>query len=188
MSIFNSIKQRWRSHKDMKALHGYADVFSTLATLQRKGLIRWVEKDRRLFISEPVAVLMMSQGEQSWSAFLQNVFLWQFYKLQQQTWDSYIFNEERKAVLERKAKGVKVSNGELERIRRRVRDGIQVDAVAIPPLKKFEFFVLGENADETTDAEASILLVGNYNPETEIFEQADWQSVSMRIKELNKAK
>lgn len=179
-----------------------SQVFATLETMEKKGLLLWDTKNRRLFIAEPLAILMI-QKEQGWVAFLQNVAYWQYYKEVQDSWDSYIRNEELKAVRRAKRKYAMLTKKDIERIRRQRRSEVQEAEKNDIEIKPFELFILGDNyegsylqvSEETTNAakeskEASnhVIAVGDYNPITQQVKMALWKDVQSALQEINSEK
>lgn len=179
-----------------------SQVFATLETMEKKGLLLWDTKNRRLFIAEPLAILMI-QKEQGWIAFLQNVAYWQYYKEVQDSWDSYIRNEELKAVRRAKRKYAMLTKMDIKRIRRQRRSEVQEAEKNAIEIKPFELFVLGDNyegsylqvSEETTNAakeskEATnhVIAVGDYNPITQQVNMALWKDVQSAIQEINSEK
>ncbi len=179
-----------------------SQVFATLETMEKKGLLLWDTKNRRLFIAEPLAILMI-QKKQGWIAFLQNIAYWQYYKEVQDSWDSYIRNEELKAVRRAKRKYAMLTKKDIERIRRQRRNEVQKTEKNAIEIKPFELFVLGDNYDgsylqvseETTNAakeskEATnhVIAVGDYNPITQQVNMALWKDVQSALQEINSEK
>lgn len=179
-----------------------SQVFATLETMEKKGLLLWDTKNRRLFIAEPLAILMI-QKEQGWVAFLQNVAYWQYYKEVQDSWDSYIRNEELKAVRRAKRKYAMLTKKDIERIRRQRRSEVQEAEKSAIDIKPFELFILGDNyegsylqvSEETTNAakeskEAAnhVIAVGDYNPITQQVNMALWKDVQSALQEINSEK
>jgi len=173
----------WREHRkrkaDLKDLHQTASVFGSLETLMTKGLLAWNQQERRLYVAEPLAIVMLGRGADHWQRFLNNTYLYLMNKLMAEAWDKHVRDEQRKAVNERVAQGVKVNPGELDRIRRAVREQIESDAVQPPKIEPFEFFVINDHAEG--DAKAAITYVGEYNPDTENFVMAAWDDVKLAI-------
>lgn len=179
-----------------------SQVFATLETMDKKGLLLWDTKNRRLFIAEPLAILMI-QKEQGWIAFLQNIAYWQYYKEVQDSWDSYIRNEELKAVRRAKRKYAMLTKKDIERIRRQRRSKVQEAEKNAIEIKPFELFILGDNyegpyiqvSEETTNAakeskEATnhVIAVGDYNPITQQVNMALWKDVQSALQEINSEK
>lgn len=191
-----------RRNKSEKLRTDASQVFATLETMEKKGLLLWDTKNGRLFIAEPLAILMI-QKEQGWIAFLQNVAYWQYYKEVQDSWDSYIRNEELKAVRRAKRKYAMLTKKDIERIRRQRRSEVQEDEKNAIEIKPFELFILGDNyegsclqvSDETTntakdskEATNHVVAVGDYNPITQQVNMALWKDVQSALREINSEK
>jgi hypothetical protein len=179
-----------------------SQVFATLETMEKKGLLLWDTKNRRLFIAEPLAILMI-QKEQGWIAFLQNTAYWQYYKEVQDSWDSYIRNEELKAVRRAKRKYAVLTKMDIERIRRQRRSEVQEAEKNAIEIKPFELFIIGDNyegsylqvseettntAKESKEATNHVIAVGDYNPITQQVNMALWKDVQSALQEINSEK
>ena len=191
-----------RKTKNERLRTDASQVFATLETMEKKGLLLWDTKNRRLFIAEPLAILMI-QKEQGWIAFLQNVTYWQYYKEAQDGWDSYIRNEELKAVRREKRKYAMLTKMDIERIRRQRRSEVQEAEKNALEIKPFELFILGDNyegsylqvSEETTtttkeskEAANHVIAVGDYNPITQQVNMALWKDVQSALQEINSEK
>ena len=178
LNLKNPLKA-WRKRREqkqaLKDLQQTASVFGSISVLYEKGLLAWNQKERRLYVAEPLAIYMIGRGREHWSRFLNNVYLHQVNDLIHDAWEQKVRDEQRKAVSARVATGQKVNNGELDRIRRAVREQLQPDMVTVPKIEPFEFFVLTDNVEG--DAKAAIVYVGEYNPDTENFVMAAWEDV-----------
>ena len=96
----NPIKRflTWRrTKKNVKQLKVINDTFGALEKAERGGLIWFDQKNRRLFIEEPLAMLMMTSARM-WQNFLQNCFTWLYWRQCSEAWDNFILKEEMKAV------------------------------------------------------------------------------------------
>lgn len=179
-----------------------SQVFATLETMEKKGLLLWDTTNRRLFIAEPLAILMI-QKEQGWIVFLQNVAYWQYYKEAQDGWDSYIRNEELKAVRRAKRKYAMLTKMDIKRIRRQRRSEVQEADKNALEIKPFELFILGDNyegsylqvseettttAKESKEAANHVIAVGDYNPITQQVNMALWKDVQSALQEINSEK
>ena len=198
MNIF----QKWRARLTNKALlqrlHTFASTFASMQRLEKGGLLTWEEKTRRLFIAQPLAIVMLAQGYDRWRNFLNNVFLYHMYNLQNKQWQDYVLDEQAKAVRQRRSEVTILTKAETERIRRTVRDNIPADAVPLLPIKPFEFFILAETvapaaaapsspADTVSAGSASgeipaipraeITWVGEYDPDTAVLDMAEWSTI-----------
>ena len=184
MNIFKKWREYRAAKRKKKELRQTSRVFGHIEQLTKSHMLIWELKDRRLFIAQPLAMVMLSRGTEAWRNFLNNVYLYHVFCLQQQQWDQYVLDLQRKAVAERVASGIKVKPGELDRIRRAVRDGINKDGVSLPPIEAFDFYIIADNA--SGDAQAEITFVGEYNPETRLFDMASWEEVKAAVQEAKK--
>ena len=71
MKIFSFFKKRKRERTALASLQTYASAFAYLNTLRDSGLLLWQERNRRLFIMQPLAIIMMRNAD-SWRNFLTN--------------------------------------------------------------------------------------------------------------------
>ena len=69
----------WKTSPEKKALKDLKTmsfVFAYMRKMQDNGLLLWQERNRRLLIAQPLAVLMM-KDEKTWRNFIDNCYLWQ---------------------------------------------------------------------------------------------------------------
>lgn len=212
MNIFQKWRDR-RAHKaQLQRLHTFASTFASMQRLEKGGLLTWEEKTRRLFIAQPLALVMLAQGYDRWRNFLNNVFLYHMYNLQNKQWQDYVLDEQAKAVRQRRSEVTILTKAETERIRRAVRDNIPADAVPLLPIKPFEFFIIaetaappaaapapsGSNAGDSSSAafpspsptpaipRAEITWVGEYDPDTATLDMAEWSTIKHLLNEKEK--
>ena len=185
MNIFSFFKRRKRERTALASLQTYASAFAYLNTLRDSGLLLWQERNRRLFIMQPLAIIMMRNAE-SWRNFLTNCYLWQSYALMLEAHEHAIHRLEGKAIREAKKQFVVLTKADTERIRRGVRE--QYEASGTPAkIEPFEFYVIADNPHpiprtEEQDAEqrGDITLVGSFNPETGQLEQVPWKELRVK--------
>lgn len=196
----NFLKKIFRKKTDSEKIAIDAvGVFATLRKMEKQGLLLWDTKHRRLFIAEPLAVIMI-QREEGWKNFLQNVAYWQYFKCEQESWDSYIRNEELKAVRAAKRKYAMLTKKDIERIRRQRRSEIQSEDKPNVGIKPFELFIIGdqyegsylqvskENAEKvksSKEAANHIIAVGDYDPNTRKVNMGMWEDVQNALKNIN---
>ena len=185
MKLFKKWRERREQRRKLRELSELQRVFGTLKRLENCGMIAFDQKQRRLFIEQPVAVLMMRNAA-SWLAFLQNTFRWLYYRQCQEAWDTFFKREELTAVRRAKRKYAMMTRNDVERVRRARRDEIAFGDVEPPKVEPFEFFVIREvAAQERSDADphalaipaGEIMVVGWYDGETEQVEMAPWEDV-----------
>lgn len=180
MNIFKYFSKKQRAQrKKLKELSNISSVFTTLSRLETSGLLVWNEKDRRLFITQSLAALMLANGPEAWTAFVQNVYLYHYYQQCQTLWDSYIQREELAAV--RKASesaNPPLTRSDAERIRLAARQRILDSDIEPPKVQPFEFFIIRT----TVNARPDLIAVGYFDPETDDQEIAPWSEVSELVR------
>lgn len=189
--MFGWFSKKKREEKArLKELSDLVRNFVSLEKLEKGGMLAFDVKSRRLFVEQPLALVMMKDAE-AWQNFMRNVFQWLYYRQCQEAWDAYIQREELKAVREATKKYALMTRADIERVKRARRDEMAADDVKAPKVEPFEFFVIREVATEPqqtrTEAAGSatieavpggeILAVGNFNPETDALEMATWEEV-----------
>lgn len=182
MSIFTYFtKKRREQRRKLKELKAFASRFSTLDRLEQSGLLTFDSKSRRLFIAQPLAVLMMKDAE-SWVAFINNAYQWIYYQQAQEAWNGHFLKEElaavRRASVGENHETVQLSRADVERIRLAARQQVAESDIEPPKIEPFEFFIV----QDTTDAAAKLIAVGYFNPETNDMELAPWSEVEPLIK------
>lgn len=201
MNIFRSRKKR-RAIREQKELGQMCRNFKTLEQLQKSGLLLWNQAQRRLYLEQPIATLMM-RNEKKWTAFLRNCFFWIYYNECVGAMDGLILDEELKAV--RRAKKIcnTLTMRDIQRIKSARRNEIAFEDYEkhAPEVKPFEFFMIRENSEAVprsrnkggTDKEnerivagGELLCVGQYDPEAEQFDIALWTDVQMFIHQNEK--
>lgn len=185
MSIFTYFtKKRREQRKKLRELKAFAGRFSTLDRLEQSGLLTFDSKSRRLFIAQSLAAVMMRNAE-SWVAFVTNVYQWLYYQQAQEAWNAHFLKEELKAVRVALKSAVpagdtdmSLSRSDVERIRFAARQQVAESDIEPPKVEPFEFFIV----QDTTDAAASLIAVGYFNPETNDMEIAPWSEVEPLIR------
>lgn len=181
MNIFKRWKERRLRKRQLRELSAFVKGFRTMDQLAEGGLLVWNAKNRQLFIDESLARLMLRNAD-SWTNFINNLYLWQYSHLCEQAWNDFFLQEELKAVREykRKHKGRVVGRQEVQRIREARRAEIAQSDMLAPKIEDFEFFIVSHTVND-----ASVQAVGHYDGETGRIEMALWEEVEPLIK--NKA-
>ena len=200
MGIFKRLNQWCKSRKQLKQLHDIGSVFHALDQLETGGMISFDTRNRRMFIEEPLALVMMAGGTEKWTNFIQNCFTWLYHRQCAEAWSKYILKEELDAVRVASKQYTAMTRADVERVRRARRDEIAQGDMEPPKVEAFEFFVVravsndaaakpqptengesgGANKREAVPA-GEILAVGHYEPETEQLELASWEEVSLYL-------
>ena len=205
MSWIDQWRLRRQNKRKLKEMAATASVFATLRKLEDGGMIHWDAKLRRMFIEQPLAVLMMTDADH-WFHFIQNLYLYTYYNQCQQAWTDYLLREELAAVRSesekvRKSEGKKggvqtLSRYDVERIRRQRRDEIVQSDMPAPKVDGFEFFLvqttpassrsaspLGSPRTQEGNPAGHLIAVGYYDPDTDGIEMAPWDEIAPLIKQ-----
>lgn len=200
MGIFERLRQWRKSRKQLKQLNDIGSVFHALDQLEKGGMLSFDTKNRRLFIEEPLALVMMAGGTEKWTNFIQNCFTWLYHRQCAEAWSKYILKEELDAVRVASKQYTAMTRADVERVRRARRDEIAQGDMEPPKVEAFEFFVVravsndavakpqptengesgGANKRKAVPA-GEILAVGHYEPETEQLELGAWEDVSLYL-------
>jgi len=184
MNFFTKFLEKTRSKQTAGILAVLKKTCGTLDQLEKSGLIAFDKKNRRLFIEQALAALML-RNEESWGNFMHNCFTWLYMRQSREAWETYILKEELKAVRRAKKKVTLLTRKDVERIRRARRGEIGLTDMEPPKVEPFEFFVIRDDAEAVPEnkddrqkvAGGVIVAVGNYNPQTEKFEIAEWEEI-----------
>lgn len=188
----NWIKNWIKKDKQKSALASvkqYASVFGSLDVLCDKGMLLWQERNRRLLIMQPLAIVMM-QSADKWRNFLTNCFLWQSYHLMAEAHEHAITRLQGNAIRKAKEKTPVLTKADTERIRRSVRDEYE-PSLKEPKIEPFEFYVIADapnpiprNNEDEAEERGNITLVGQFNPDTGQLEQETWEKVKSFLTSL----
>lgn len=197
MKLFRRFRQWRKSRKQLRQLHDIGSIFHSFDLMEKSGMISFDIKSRRLFIEEPLALIMMGGGAKRWSNFIQNCFTWLYHRQCAEAWSEYILKEELDAVRVASEQYAAMTRADIERVRQARRDEIAQSDMEPPKVEPFEFFVVravsndaaakpqptenresgGANKRKAVPA-GEILAVGHYEPETEQLELGAWEDVS----------
>lgn len=174
-------KRRREQRKKLKELRQFSNVFSTLDRLEQSGLLVWDQKQRRLFISQSLAVLTMLKSPDAYVATVQNIYLWTYWQQIQQVTEDTMLKAEiaavRKASVKENYKTTQLSRADVERIRLAARQQVAESDMEPPKVEPFEMFIV----EDTVDAKPRIIAVGYFDPETNDMEMAPWSEVEHLI-------
>lgn len=179
MNIIRKWRERRQNKQKKRELTRIASVFSSIKQLVEKHLVQWDATKKRLYIAQPMAVIMLAKGHEAWCNFLQNLYIYRVYCQQQEAWENYVTQRQQEAVRKRMSTGIAMHPGEVDRIRRAVRERIKPDAVPVPPVEAFDFVIITDHPQG--DKQAIVTFVGEYNPDTGHIDMAAWDDVKMAL-------
>lgn len=192
--MFNIIS-KWRERRQQKRKQRETQqTLQTWALLEKlfdAGQISFDRKAHRLFITQPVASLLMSKGADAWVQSVHNIYNYVHFLQTQQAWDDYMQKEELAAVREAlqaakehqpsaiSPQPSSLSRNDIDRIRLARRQQIAFSDMEPPKAEPFEFFII----PLTTEAKVEPLAVGYYDPNTAQMDVATWDDVKALLKD-----
>ena len=190
-----NILKKWRDRRQQKRKQRETQqTLQTWALLEKlfdAGQISFDHKAHRLFITQPVASLLMAKGADAWVQSVHNIYNYVHFLQTQQAWDEYMQKEEMKAVRdamqatkEHQPSAVSpqpssLSRQDIDRIRWSRRQEIGLSDMEPPKVEPFEFFII----PLTTEAKVEPLAVGYYDPNTGQMDVATWSDVAQLLKD-----
>lgn len=182
---FKKILEKRKQRKTLKELAQTNAIFGTLNKLERSGLLAWNEADRRLFLSEPLAMVMLERAE-TWRTFLSNVNLWCHYNRVADLWQNYLLGKEMAAVRKAKMANPMLTDDEAVDIRINARMSIPQEEMANINLevKSYEFFIVSRatTVNAGSGAKGKIWAVGRYEPESNSIDMVPWDEIESKIR------
>ena len=184
--MFNIIS-KWRERRQQKRKQRETQqTLQTWALLEKlfdAGQISFDRKAHRLFITQPVASLLMSRGADAWVQSVHNIYNYVHFLQTQQAWDEYMQREELAAVREamqdaKEHQPSSLSRSDIDRIKLARRQQIAFSDMEPPKAEPFEFFII----PDSTEAKVEPLAVGYYDPNTGEMDVATWDEVAQLLK------
>jgi len=191
MNILKKWRERRQQKRKQRETQQTLQMWALLEKLFDAGQISFDRKAHRLFITQPVASLLMSKGADAWVQSVHNIYNYVHFLQTQQAWDEYMQKEELKAVRdamqaakEHQPSSVShqpssISRSDIDRIRLARRQQIAFSDMKPPKVEPFEFFII----PLSTDAKVEPLAVGYYDPNTAQMDVATWDDVKALLKD-----
>ena len=182
-NLFTSLRNRRQRKRKQRETQQTLQMWALLEKLFDAGQISFDRKAHRLFITQPVASLLMSRGADAWVQSVHNIYNYVHFLQTQQAWDEYMQREELAAVRDAMqdtnplpsgwAGGGSLSRSDIDRIRLARRQQIAFSDMEPPKVEPFEFFII----PLSTEAKVEPLAVGYYDPNTGEMDVAPWDEV-----------
>lgn len=177
--------RRKRNRRLLESLQQTASIFSSFGKLEKAGLLAWNEPDRRLFIAEPLALLMLTQAE-GWRNFLSNIHLWCHYNRVSDLWQGHLLGRELDAVRKARENNPALTEDEARAIRIAAREAVPPEEMSKidTEVKGYEFFIVANAASVNAGSGATgqILAVGRYNPDNNDVDMIPWSEIADKVK------
>lgn len=183
MNILKQWRERRQQKRKQRETQQTLQMWALLEKLFDAGQISFDRKAHRLFITQPVASLLMSKGADAWVQSVHNIYNYVHFLQTQQAWDEYMQKEEMKAVRDamqtaNEHQPSSISRSDIDRIRLARRQQIAFSDMEPPKVEPFEFFII----PLSTEAKVEPLAVGYYDPNTGEMDVATWDEVAQLLK------
>lgn len=190
MNILKQWRERRQQKRKQRETQQTLQMWALLEKLFDAGQISFDHKAHRLFITQPVASLLMSRGADAWVQSVHNIYNYVHFLQTQQAWDEYMQKEEMKAVREAMQAAKEhqpsatshqpssISRQDIDRIRLARRQQIAFSDMVPPKVEPFEFFII----PLSTEAKVEPLAVGYYDPNMGQMDVATWDDVAQLLK------
>lgn len=144
---------------------------SIMTNLMQNGLLFIDIKERRVVISDTLAVLFLADREK-WINFLGNLQMWFVYQASQMGWQKIFHDVEVKAVREARKKFAMLTPLQERTIRNEARMAVDIDQLPAPKLEPYDFII---SSDVSHGGEPKIYAVGRY--ENGKFDMVDYDEL-----------
>lgn len=178
MNILKKWRERRQQKRKQRETQQTLQMWALLEKLFDAGQISFDRKAHRLFITQPVASLLMSKGADAWVQSVHNIYNYVHFLQTQQAWEEYMQREELAAVRDAMKGGGSLSRTDIDRIRLARRQQIALSDMEPPKVEPFEFFII----PLSTEAKVEPLAVGYYDPNTAQMDVATWNEVSELVR------
>lgn len=160
-------KSSKRSRQARRELRSLATEFAILDEFARRGLLYWKEKEHLLLIETSLATLKMSEGEEPFRRFLDQVADWQNYRIISTAYEERRNDIETEAVRRAQKDNPFLSPADIHRIRQLARQTMpELDISELGCVSEFDIFVITATAQSAKDATAddgTLIAVGHYD-------------------------
>jgi hypothetical protein len=205
MNILKKWRERRQQKRKQRETQQTLQMWALLEKLFDAGQISFDRKAHRLFITQPVASLLMSKGADAWVQSVHNIYNYVHFLQTQQAWDEYIQREELAAVRDAMKRPATDPSGspddspnaaansqlstlnsqltreDIDRIRLARRQQIAFSDMEPPKVEPFEFFII----PLSTEAKVEPIAVGYYDPNTGQMDVATWDDVKTLLNEAS---
>ena len=176
----NPIKA-WRERREQKRKQRETkqtlQIWVWLEKVFESGQLSFDYEHHRLFITQPMASLMMAHGADGWVQSIHNIYEYTHWLQTQRMWENFMHKEEVSAVRKALNQGENLTRDDIERIKHTRRQEIVFGDMELPKMEPFEFFII----PNSTEAKVEPIAIGHYDPNTRQMEVATWEEVKALI-------
>jgi len=171
-------------------------LWSWLEKLFESGQLTFDYDHHRLFITQPLAALLLQNGADGWIRSVHNIYQYVHFLQTQRAWEQYMQREELAAVRAAMQAAKEhqpipadaptrslssashqpssISRSDIDRIRLARRQEIALSDMEPPRVEPFEFFIIPLSTEPHVDP----IAVGYYDPDTGQMDVAPWSDVA----------
>jgi hypothetical protein len=167
IDMWNLLKpQKKKTEKELRDLSA---TFSILDTFEKCEALYWQRKGKALLVSEVLGRLKLAEGRDGFLRFLNQVSMWQNYRLLAEAYESLRLKVETEAVRKARTQFAMLTKADMQRIRQNARENMEM----IPPerldyIKEFDIFILragAPSAELATEENGQLLAIGHFDGE-----------------------
>lgn len=167
IDMWNLLKpQKKKTEKELRDLSA---TFSILDTFEKCEALYWQRKGKALLVSEVLGRLKLAEGRDGFLRFLNQVSMWQNYRLLAEAYEAHRLKMETEAVRKARAQFAMLTKADMQRIRQNARENMEM----IPPerldcIKEFDIFILragAPSAELATEENGQLLAIGHFDGE-----------------------
>ena len=179
-----NLLKKWRERCERKRKEREAQqtiqLWVWLEKIFESGQLSYDYEHHRLYITQPMAVMMMAHGADGWVCSVRNIYEYAHWLQTQKAWEDYMRKEELAAVREALSgpQGDKVTREDIQRIKQTRRAEIALSDMEPLKMEQFEFFII----PDSKQAKVEPLAVGYYDPGSGKMEVAAWDEVKLMLK------
>lgn len=163
--MWNLLKSQKK--KTEEKLCDLSAICSILDKFEKFGVIHWQRKNKVLLIEESLGILKLAEGRDGFLRFLNQVSMWQNFRLLAEANEVLRLKVETEAVRKEQAQSVMIAKADLQRIRQNARENMEM----IPPeqldcIKEFDIFILragAPSAELATEENGQLLAIGHFD-------------------------
>lgn len=167
IDMWNLLKNQKK--KTEKELRDLSATFSILDTFEKCEALYWQRKGKALLVSEVLGRLKLAEGRDGFLRFLNQVSMWQNYRLLAEAYEALRLKVETEAVRKAQAQFAMLTKADLQRIRQNARENMEMT----PPkqldcIKEFDIFILragAPSAELATEENGQLLAIGHFDGE-----------------------
>lgn len=163
--MWNLLKSQKK--KTEEKLCDLSAICSILDKLEKFGVIHWQRKNKILLIEESLGILKLAEGRDGFLRFLNQVSMWQNFRLLAEANETLRLKVETEAVRKAQAQSAMIAKADLQRIRQNAREDLEmIPLEQLDCIKEFDIFILragAPSAELATEESGQLLAIGHFD-------------------------